>query len=133
MIASRVERCDPVIPDWQTPSHIRRQNAIDRGIVQRFEKHIALRIRWRRLTEPRQLLDDDMGMADNVPERVYLYRSGHESVLGVCEPTGLEVADRQLNGERGGLGHGCKVWGENELGRWHVVHAWDDAYRGGVT
>jgi len=133
MISSRVERCDPVTPSRQPPSHIHRQNAIHRGRVQRFEKRKALRIRWRRLSEPRQLLDDDMGVTDYVPKPVYLHGSGHESAQWVCEQTGLEMADRQLNGERGGLCQGFKVWGENELGRRDVVRAWDGAYRNRVA
>lgn len=74
-----------------------------------------------------------MGMADNVPGRVDFDGGGHESRLRAREPTGIEVVDCDLHGERLVHPYRRKVWREDELGRGHVVYARNNAYRGGVT
>lgn len=72
-------------------------------------------------------------MPHDVPVRVDLLRGRHEIRLRIREPTGLEMVDRELDGERFAFRDGVKVWGEYELGRGHVVCTREDANRGGVT
>ena len=116
MIHSRVKYCDPIIPSGQPSGHVARQHAVHGRTVQRLKKRKLSRVRRRGLTEPGQLLDDDMGMAHDVPARVDLYRGRHEGFIGVREPAGFEVIDRDLDGERLALCEGGKVWREDELG-----------------
>ena len=133
MIRPRVGRCDPIIPTRQASSYIDRQHSIHRGGVYYFEKHKFLRIQWRGLTEPCQLLNNDMGMPENVPVRVDSGRVRHVSLRRVREPTSLEVIDCELHGKRLALRQRSKVRREDELCRGHVIRAWNDAYRSGVT
>ena len=133
MIRPRMERCDPIIPSRQASSYIERRNAVHRGVVQRSEKHKVSRIRRRGLTESGQLVDNNMGMPENVPGRVYCDRGSHVGRTRVREPAGIEVVDCNLDGERLVRGYRSKVGRKNELGRGHVVHARNDAYRSVVT
>jgi hypothetical protein len=111
-----VERRNPIKTSRQTSMYIGRQNAIHRGVVQRIEKRKTFRIRWGGLTEPCQPLNNDMGMADNVPARVDFDRARHVSRIRIREMTRFEVIDRDLHGERLTLLYRSKVRRENELG-----------------
>jgi len=133
MIRSRVERCDPIIPSRQASSYIDGLNAIHRGVAQRFEKRKLSWIRRRGLTESGQPVDNNMGMPENVPGRVYCDRGSHVGRPRVREPAGIEVVDCDLDGERLVCGYRSKVGRENKLGRGHVFHARNDAYRSGVA
>jgi len=133
MIRPRVGRCDPIIPTRQASSYIDRQHSIHRGAVHDFEEHKFFRIQWCGLAEPCQLLNNNMGMPENVPVRVDFGRARHVSLRRVREPTSLEVIDCELHGKRLALRHRSKVRRENELGRRHVIRAWNDAYWNGVT
>lgn len=133
MIRCRVKRCNPIIPSRQASSYIDRQNAIHGGVVQRAEKIRGSWICWCGLTEPGQPIDNDVGMPENVPARVDSDGGGHVSRVRVREPTGFEVVDCDLHGERLVRHYHSKVGRKNELGRGHIVHARDDAYRSGVA
>ena len=133
MIRPRVKRCDPIIPSRQTSSYIERRNAVHRGVVQRSEKHKGPRIRRCGLTEPGQPVDNNMGMPENVPGRVYCDRSSHVSRPRVREPPGVEVVDRDLDSERLVRPQRSKVGRKDELCRGHVIHTRNDAYWSVVT
>ena len=133
MIHSRVDHCNPVITSGQTCGYNGRQDAILRRGVQTLEINEILRVRRRRLVEPSQLFNHYMRMSQNVPTRVDLLRAGHISLLWVREPTGLEVADCDLDGERLVFRERLEVWRENKLGRGHVIHTRKDAHRDSVT
>jgi len=133
MIRPHKKCCNPVIPNRQASGYIGRQNAVHRKFVQPFVKHNGFRVRWRGLAESCQMLNNDMGMPDNVPICVGSGGAGHVSMIRTRERTRLEVIDCDPHGERLVPRYRSKVRGENEFGRGHVVHAWNDAYRGGVT
>ena len=133
MIRSRMERCDPIIPSRQASRYIERRNAVHRGVVQRPEKHKGPRIRRCGLTEPGQPVDNNMGMPENVPSRVYCNRGSHVSRRRVREPAGVEVVDCDLDGERLVRPQRSKVGRKDKLCRGHVIHTRNNAYRSVVT
>jgi hypothetical protein len=116
VICPRVECRNPIKPSRQASRYIGRQNAIHRGVVQRPKIRKVFRIRWYGLTEPCQLLNNDMGMANNIPVRIDFDRASHESRFHIREMTRIEVTDCNLHGERLGLRQRSKVRRENELG-----------------
>ena len=133
MIRPRVNRRDPIVSCGQASRHNGRQNTVHRGVIQTLEEHKVLRVRGSRLAEPSYRLDHNMRVPHNVPARIDFLRAGQVSRLCVREPTGLEMTDRDLNGEFLVLGERFEVRRENELGRGHVIHTRNDAYWGRIT
>ena len=116
MIHSRVDHRDPIISSSQASCYVTRQNSALRGVIQTLEIYKTHRVRGGRLTESSQPLNHDMRMPNDIPARVNLLRARHVILQRIREPTGFEMVDRDLDGERCVFRESLEVGGEDELG-----------------
>jgi len=115
MVSSGVDRRHFVETGRKASSNISSQDTAYGSGVQALEEDELLGVGRGGLVEGRELLDDDVGVTDDLTLTVDLLGSSEVVLLCVDEGTGLEVGDGHLDGERCVLSDGLAVGGELEF------------------
>ena len=120
MVRSSIDSRHPINTLRQPALDGRRELAVLRNRVQAGEERELVGVRRLGLVEARDLLDDDVRVAeDKTRGRVDLLGRGEEVRVGVHEPARLEVLDCEHDREVCVRRNGAEVRRADELGRGH--------------
>lgn len=99
VVSSGVDRRKLVHSSGQSFGDISSEDTVDSSSVKTLEESKDLRVGGCGLSDRVKLLDDDMGVTNDLSGRVQLLRCGEVVGVGVHESTGLHVVDGHADSE----------------------------------
>lgn len=128
-----VDRTDTINAIGETVRDRLGYDTVDCSTVNALEECENVGVLGSRRREGANVLDSEMGVADDGALGVNLLGSGVVVGLSVDEIAGVEVVDRHRDGESGVGLDVLTVHGRHKLGRWHVRSRSDDTHWCGVA